>query len=97
VPQAVEAISQAEQQSLADLRTQAAARSAGGEFALDHRKDRFDLRALSLALLRKLPVHLATENSLGNTPARLRRNNALRSPALPNRLGGWLRNQTVVA
>src|SRR6266852_4577321 len=63
VPQAVEVISQAEQQGLADLRTQAATRSAGGEFALDHRKDRFDLRALSIALLRKLLVHLSTENA----------------------------------
>src|SRR5260370_42495537 len=86
VPQAVEVISQAEQQGLADLRTQAATRSAGGEFALDHRKDRFDLRALSIALLRKLLVHLSTENAFGNTPARLRRDNALRSPALPNML-----------
>src|SRR5260370_41097628 len=86
VPQAVEVISQAEQQGLADLRSQAAARSAGGEFALDHRKGGFDLRALSIALLRKLPVHLSTQNSFGNPPARLRRDNALRSPALPNML-----------
>src|SRR6266852_8154477 len=86
VPQAVEVISQAEQQGLADLRSQATARSAGGEFALDHRKDGFDLRALSIALLRKLPVHLSTQNSFGNPPARLRRDNALRSPALPNML-----------
>ena len=71
VPQAVEVLSQAEQQGLADLRRQAAARSAGGEFAFDHRKDRFDLGALPIALVRKLPVHLATENSFRNTPRRM--------------------------
>src|SRR5258708_33838295 len=71
VPQAVEVISQAEQQGLADLRSQATARSAGGEFALDHRKDGFDLRALSIALLRNLPLHLSPHNSFGNPPPRL--------------------------
>src|SRR6266478_3733278 len=85
VPQAVEVISP-EQQCLADLRSQGAARSAGGEFALDHREDGFDLCALSIALLRKPPMHFSTDGSFGNTSARLRRDNALCFPTLPNML-----------
>jgi hypothetical protein len=84
VPQAIEVVSEAEQQGLANLRGQAAPRSARRKFAFDHRENGFDLRALPILFPWKSPVHLVAEGSFRDAPARVRRDDALRSQALPN-------------
>src|SRR5258708_22115621 len=84
VPQAIEVVSEAEQQGLANLRCQAAPRSARRKFAFNHRENGFDLGALPIVFPWKSPMHLVADGSLRNAPARVRRDDALRSPALPN-------------
>ncbi len=84
VPQAIEVVSEAEQQGLADLRGQAASRSARRKFAFDYRENGFDLRALPITFLWKRPAHRVAQGSFRNAPAGVRRDDALRSPALPN-------------
>src|SRR5882762_1546783 len=84
VPQAIEVVSETEQQGLANLRCQGAPRSARREFAFDHRENSFDLRALPIVFPWKSSVHLVADGSLGNAPARVRRDNAVRSPSSPN-------------
>ena len=84
VPQAIEVVSESEQQGLANLRGQVASRSARGKFPFDHREDSFDLGAWPILFPWKSPVHLVTGGSFRDAPAKVRRDNALRSPALPN-------------
>jgi hypothetical protein len=83
MPQAVEVVGKAEQQSLADLRGQAASRGARGELAFDGRENAFDLGALAVRFFRKGSEHLIPNGAVGDTPAP-RGNDALRSQALPN-------------
>src|SRR5260370_40837898 len=84
VPQAIEVVSEAEEEGLANLRLQAAPRSARRKFAFNHRENGFDLGALPIVFPWKSPMHLVADGSLRNAPARVRRDDALRSPALPN-------------
>src|SRR5580692_10248376 len=84
VPQAIEVISEPEQQGLANLRCQMAPRSARGKFPFDHREDGFNLGAGRILFPWKSPVHLATDSSSGEAPAKVRRDDATRAQALPN-------------
>src|SRR5437660_1221344 len=84
VPQAIEVVSETEQQGLANLRCQCAPRSARRKFAFDHRENSFDLRALPIVFSWKSSVHLVADGPLGDAPARVRRDNAVRSPSSPN-------------
>src|SRR3989475_7680054 len=83
MPQAVNVVGQAQQQGLADLGGQAASGCARGELAFDGREDAFDLVALPIRFFRKSAEHLIANSAVGDTPAP-RRNNALRSQALPD-------------
>src|SRR6266446_2708530 len=83
MPQAVNVVGQAEQQGLTDLGGQAAPGCARGELAFDGREDAFDLVALPIRFFRKGSEHLIPNGTVRNPPAS-RRNNALRSQALPN-------------
>src|SRR6266478_1409049 len=83
MPQAVDVVGQAKQQGLADLGGQAAPGCARGELAFDGREYAFDLVALPIRFFRKGSEHLIPNGTVRNPPAS-RRNNALRSQALPN-------------
>src|SRR5713226_6829757 len=83
MPQAVNVVGQAEQQSLADLGGQAAPGGARGELAFDGGEDAFDLGALPIRFFRKGAEHLIPNGAVGDTPAP-RGNDALGSQALPN-------------
>src|SRR5229473_2211595 len=83
MPQAVNVVGQAEQQGLTDLGGQAAPGCARGELAFDGGEHAFDLVALPIRFFRKGAEHLIPNGTVRNPPAS-RRNNALRSQALPN-------------
>ena len=74
LPQAIEVVDEAEQQGLANLRCQAAPRSARRKLAFDHRENSFDLSALPIAVPRKSPAFLISERLVrkgGFEPPRL--------------------------
>src|SRR3970040_158321 len=87
-PQAIEVVGEAEQQGLANLRCQAAPRSARRKLAFDHRENSFHLRAWPIVFLWKGPVHLVPKGSLGNAPARVGWDDTPRAQALSNVLVG---------
>src|SRR3990172_11311624 len=83
-PQAIEVVGDAEQQGLANLRCQAAPRSARRKLAFDHRENSFHLGAWPIVFLWKGPVHLVPKGSLGNAPARVGWDDTPRAQALSN-------------
>jgi hypothetical protein len=60
MPHAVQIETQAEQQGLAHLHGQTAARGTGRQLAFDRREDAFDQRAAAVEPVRKRPPHLRT-------------------------------------
>jgi hypothetical protein len=78
MPQAVEVKGQAQQQRLADLQRQAAARCFGREFTFDHREDRFYLRARPLQFSRKSTMPLVADFSFRDTASWVGADHAVR-------------------
>src|ERR1700758_434841 len=74
MPQAVKIVSQTQEQGLATLRQQAAARSTARQFAFGYRKDSLDQGTAAIFLTRKIGTHLRT--------------NAMNGPRLFSTLGG---------
>src|SRR3990170_2243799 len=74
LPQAIEVVDEAEQQGLANLRCQAAPRSARRKLVFDHRENSFHLGALPIVVPRKSPAFLISERLVrkgGFEPPRL--------------------------
>jgi hypothetical protein len=85
MPQAVQIETQAEQQGLAHLHGQTAARGAGRQLAFDRREDAFDQRAAAVNPLREGTSHLGADSV--HAPGFLSafgRNHALRSEMFTN-------------
>src|SRR6516164_2239091 len=85
MPQAVQIETQAEQQGLAHLHGQAAARSAGRELAFDRGEDTLDQRAAAVESARKRPPHFGTHAAYAPSfLSAFGRDHALRSELLTN-------------
>jgi len=83
VPQAVEVEGKTEQECLANLNRQAAARGPRGQFAFYRGEGGFDLDTLAVGLRGKVAEHQIANFAVGYT-ATLGRDDALCSQTLPN-------------